>query len=108
MKETDTFIYTDERFADLQMLRYKLPQFEKLSLQQKKYIYYLSQATLCGRDITTDQFGKYNLRIRKTLETLYTEFKASAGKENFENLALYLKRVWFSNGIYHHYANDKI
>ena len=108
MKETDTFIYTDERFADLQMLRYKLPQFEKLSLQQKKYIYYLSQATLCGRDITTDQFGKYNLRIRKTLETLYTEFKASADEENFEKLALYLKRVWFSNGIYHHYANDKI
>lgn len=108
MKEADTFIYTDERFADLQMLRYKLPQFEKLSLQQKRYIYYLSQATLCGRDITTDQFGKYNLRIRKTLETLYTEFKASADKENFENLALYLKRVWFSNGIYHHYANDKI
>lgn len=108
MKETDTFIYTDERFADLQMLRYKLPQFEKLSLQQKRYIYYLSQATLCGRDITTDQFGKYNLRIRKTLETLYTEFKASADKENFERLALYLKRVWFSNGIYHHYANDKI
>ena len=108
MKETDTFIYTDERFADLQMLRYKLPQFEKLSLQQKKYIYYLSQATLCGRDITTDQFGKYNLRIRKTLETLYTEFKASVDEENFEKLALYLKRVWFSNGIYHHYANDKI
>ena len=108
MKETDTFIYTDERFADLQMLRYKLPQFETLSLQQKKYIYYLSQATLCGRDITTDQFGKYNLRIRKTLETLYTEFKASADEENFEKLALYLKRVWFSNGIYHHYANDKI
>jgi len=108
MKETDTFIYTDERFADLQMLRYKLPQFEKLSLQQKKYIYYLSQATLCGRDITTDQVGKYNLRIRKTLETLYTEFKASADEENFEKLALYLKRVWFSNGIYHHYANDKI
>ena len=108
MKETDTFIYTDERFADLQMLRYKLPQFEKLSLQQKKYIYYLSQATLCGRDITTDQFGKYNLRIRKTLETLYTEFKASVDEENFEKLALYLKRVWFSNGIYHHDANDKI
>ena len=108
MKETDTFIYTDERFADLQMLRYKLPQFEKLSLQQKKYIYYLSQATLCGRDITTDQFGKYNLRIRKTLETLYTEFKVSADEENFEKLTLYLKRVWFSNGIYHHYANDKI
>ena len=63
MKETDTFIYTDERFADLQMLRYKLPQFEKLSLQQKKYIYYLSQATLCGRDITTDQFGKYNIYV---------------------------------------------
>jgi len=108
MKETGTFNYADERFADLQMLRYRLPQFEKLSLQQKKYIYYLSQATLCGRDITTDQFGKYNLRIRKTLETLYTELDANADKDNYDKLALYLKRVWFSNGIYHHYANDKI
>ena len=108
MKETGTFNYADERFADLQMLRYRLPQFEKLSLQQKKYIYYLSQATLCGRDITTDQFGKYNLRIRKTLETLYTELDASADKDNYDKLALYLKRVWFSNGIYHHYDNDKI
>ena len=108
MKETGTFNYADERFADLQMLRYRLPQFEKFSLQQKKYIYYLSQATLCGRDITTDQFGKYNLRIRKTLETLYTELDERADKENYDKLALYLKRVWFSNGIYHHYANDKI
>ena len=108
MKEAGTFNYADERFADLQMLRYRLPQFEKLSLQQKKYIYYLSQATLCGRDITTDQFGKYNLRIRKTLETLYTGLDASADKDNYDKLALYLKRVWFSNGIYHHYANDKI
>ena len=108
MKETDTFIYSDERFADLQMLRYQLPQFDKLSLQQKLYVYYLSQATLCGRDITTDQFGKYNLRIRKTLETLYTHFDANSDKDNFEKLTLYLKRVWFSNGIYHHYANDKI
>ena len=108
MKETGTFNYADERFADLQMLRYRLPQFEKLSLQQKKYIYYLTQATLCGRDITTDQFGKYNLRIRKTLETLYTELDASVDKDNHDKLALYLKRVWFSNGIYHHYANDKI
>ena len=108
MKETGTFNYADERFADLQMLRYRLPQFEKFSLQQKKYIYYLSQATLCGRDITTDQFGKYNLRIRKTLETLYTELDKGADKENYDKLALYLKRVWFSNGIYHHYANDKI
>ena len=108
MKETGTFNYADERFADLQMLRYRLPQFEKLSLQQKKYIYYLSQATLCGRDITTDQFGKYNLRIRKTLEALYTGLDANADKDNYDKLALYLKRVWFSNGIYHHYANDKI
>ena len=108
MKETGTFNYADERFADLQMLRYRLPQFEKFSIQQKKYIYYLSQATLCGRDITTDQFGKYNLRIRKTLETLYTELDERADKENYDKLALYLKRVWFSNGIYHHYANDKI
>ena len=67
----DTFAYSEEKFADIQMLRYKLPGFEELPLQKKIFIYYLSQATLCGRDITTDQFGKYNLRIRKTLEALY-------------------------------------
>ena len=99
--------YTDERFADIQMLRYRLNGFDDLSLQQKKYIYYLSQATLAGRDITFDQFGKYNLRIRKTLETIYTDYSIDRKTDNFKALEVYLKRVWFSNGIYHHYGCDK-
>lgn len=99
--------YTDERFADIQMLRYKLDGFESLSLQQKKYIYYLTQATLAGRDITFDQFGKYNLRIRKTLETIYTDYSIDRTSDGFKALELYLKKVWFSNGIYHHYGCEK-
>ena len=104
----DTFAYSEEKFADIQMLRYKLPGFEELPLQKKIFIYYLSQATLCGRDITTDQFGKYNLRIRKTLEALYLYFDSASDKGEFEKLIVYLKRVWFSNGIYHHYSCEKL
>ena len=104
----DTFAYSEEKFADIQMLRYKLPGFEELPLQKKIFIYYLSQATLCGRDITTDQFGKYNLRIRKTLEALYLYFDSASDKIEFEKLIVYLKRVWFSNGIYHHYGCEKL
>ena len=104
----DTFAYSEEKFADIQMLRYKLPGFEELPLQKKIFIYYLSQATLCGRDITTDQFGKYNLRIRKTLEALYLYFDSASDKVEFEKLIVYLKRVWFSNGIYHHYGCEKL
>ena len=104
----DTFAYSEEKFADIQMLRYKLPGFEELPLQKKIFIYYLSQATLCGRDITTDQFGKYNLRIRKTLEALYLYFYSVSDKVEFEKLIVYLKRVWFSNGIYHHYGCEKL
>ncbi len=104
----DTFAYSEEKFADIQMLRYKLPGFEELPLQKKIFIYYLSQATLCGRDITTDQFGKYNLRIRKTLEALYLYFDSTSDKVEFEKLIVYLKRVWFSNGIYHHYGCEKL
>ena len=104
----DTFAYSEEKFADIQMLRYKLPGFEELPLQKKIFIYYLSQATLCGRDVTTDQFGKYNLRIRKTLETLYLYFDSASDKVEFEKLIVYLKRVWFSNGIYHHYGCEKL
>lgn len=104
----DTFAYSEEKFADIQMLRYKLPGFEELPLQKKIFIYYLSQATLCGRDITTDQFGKYNLRIRKTLEALYLYFDSVSDKVEFEKLIVYLKRVWFSNGIYHHYGCEKL
>lgn len=103
----ENFIYSDERFADLQLLRYRLNGFECLSLRQKKYIYYLSQATLCGRDITTDQFGRYNLLIRKMLEALYLAHRELDGTEEYEALTLYLKRLWFSNGIYHHYGCEK-
>lgn len=110
MNNQTNFCYTDERFADIQMLRYRLPDWDSLSLQQKKYIYYLSQATLAGRDITTDQFGKYNLVIRKILETLYTQYLPVTieDKAEYENLGIYLKRIWFSNGIYHHYSCEKM
>lgn len=98
--------YSDEKFADIQMLRYRLNGFEQLTLQQKKYIYYLSLATLCGRDITADQYGKYNIKIRKLLEAVYRNYK---GKRTpaYRAFEVYLKRVWFSNGIYHHYGCDK-
>lgn len=106
MEEKD-FRYADERFADLQMLRYRLYGFDKLTLRQKKYVYYLSQAALAGRDITTDQNGRYNLLIRKVLETLYTEYDGDRGAADFKAMVVYLKRLWFSNGIYHHYGCDK-
>ena len=99
--------YQSERFADLQMLRYHLNGFEKLSLRQKKLIYYLAEATLSGRDITFDQFGKYNLRIRKMLEVVYTDLCVSKETADFKALEIYLKRIWFSSGIYHHYGCEK-
>ena len=99
--------YQDERFADLQLLRYRLTGFEQLSLCQKQLIYYLSKATLYGRDITFDQFGKYNLRIRKMLEAVYTDLTIDHESNDFLAMEIYLKRLWFSNGIYHHYACDK-
>ena len=98
------FNYQNERFADLQMLRYRLNGFEKLSLQQKTLVYYLSKATLFGRDITFDQFGKYNLRIRKMLEVVYVDMNISHDTSEFKALEVYLKRVWFSSGIHHHYG----
>ena len=101
------FCYTDERFADLQMLRYRLTGFEQLSLQQKTLVYYLSKAALFGRDITFDQYGRYNLRIRKMLEVVYTDMRIDHETDDFRSLDLYLKRVWFSNGIYHHYGCEK-
>lgn len=103
----DKFSYSDESFADIQMLRYRLKGFEDLSLQQKKLIYYLSEATLYGRDITFDQFGKYNLIIRKTLEAILLSYKGDRESEQFKALEVYLKRVWFSNGVYHHYGCEK-
>lgn len=123
--------YSDEKFADIQMLRYRLNGFEQLSLNQKQYVYCLAKATLCGRDITTDQFGRYNLKIRKLLEALYLIYKErpetlglqglsqhelsqqgqelsqEQEQEQFDAMTVYLKRVWFSNGIHHHYGCDK-
>ena len=103
----DDFNYSGERFADLQLLRYRLNGFEKLTPRQRIYIYYLSMAALCGRDITTDQFGKFNLRIRKLLESLFLHYKGDRDCADFAALTVYLKRVWFSNGIYHHYGCEK-
>lgn len=105
---TREFKFSDERFADLQMLRYRLNGFENLTLRQKIYIYFLAKATLAGRDITTDQFGKYNLKIRKVLEAVYEEYAGARDGADFRSLEVYLKRVWFSNGIYHHYGSEKM
>lgn len=103
----NSFSYTVEQFADLQILRYRVPGFEQLSLRQKQLIYYLSEAALEGRDILFDQNGKYNLQIRRLLEAVYTHFEGDRTSEPFRALEVYLKRVWFSNGIHHHYACDK-
>ena len=102
------FIYRDERFADLQLLRYQLTGFEKLFPKQKELIYYLSKATLYGRDITFDQFGKYNLRIRKMMEVVFTDRNINHDTDEFRAVEVYLKRIWFSNGIYHHYGCEKM
>ena len=101
------FNYQDEQFADLQLLRYRLNGFEKLSLRQKELIYYLAKATLFGRDITFDQNGKYNLLVRKVLEVIYTDAPVSHDTDDFRAMEVYLKRLWFSNGIYHHYGCEK-
>lgn len=100
-------VNTQERFADIQMLRYELKGFENLSLTQKIYIYCLSKATLLGRDITFDQQGKYNLRIRKTLEAIYRHYEGNRESEDFKAFEVYLKRVWFASGIHHHYGCEK-
>ena len=103
----ETFHYTVEQFADLQILRYRVPGFEQLTLNQKILVYYLSQAALEGRDILFDQNGKYNLQIRKLLEAIYMHYQGDRNTEEFQRLEIYLKRIWFSNGIHHHYACDK-
>lgn len=103
----ETFKFSDECFADIQMLRYRLDGFEDLTLKQKLYIYYLAKATLCGRDIVTDQFGRHNLLIRKTLEAVYENFVGDRTSHDFQSMTVYLKRVWFSNGIHHHYGCEK-
>ena len=107
MSTSESFNYIVEQFADLQLLRYRVDGFEKLSLKQKKLIYFLSQAALEGRDILFDQNGKYNLQIRKLLEAVYVSYSGDRNSSDFQGLEVYLKRVWFSSGIYHHYACDK-
>lgn len=103
----ENYKYTDVRFADIQILRYRLEGFGRLSLQQKKLIYCLSEATLWGRDITFDQFGFHNLKIRKVLEAIYSGFKGDRNQEEYRSFEEYLRRVWFSNGIHHHYGCEK-
>ena len=106
-QKTETFDYTVDKFYDLEILRYQVPEFDSLSLQQKTLVYYLTEAALHGRDILYDQNGRYNLRIRRTLEALYTLYKGDRKSEEFLKFEKYLKRVWFANGIHHHYASDK-
>lgn len=103
----DAFKYTDEQFADIQMLRYKVEGFEKLTLKEKTFIYYLQEAALQGRDILFDQNGRYNLRIRRMLESVYTDWPGDRNSRFFKELTVYLKRVWFSSGIHHHYGCEK-
>ena len=105
--EADKINYTVEQFADLQILRYDVPGFDELSLKQKELVYYLTEASLQGRDILFDQNGKYNLRIRRTLEAIYTAFQGDKTRADFKAMEIYLKRVWFSNGIHHHYGAEK-
>ncbi len=105
---TDTFNVESERFADLQILRYQVPGFDELSLQQKQLAYYLYQAALSGRDIIYDQKYKHNLRIRRTLDAIYTSYNGDKNSEDWKKFQTYTKRVWFSNGIHHHYSNAKL
>lgn len=105
--KAEKFDYTVEQFADLQILRYRVPGFEDLSLKQKELVYYLTEAALQGRDILFDQNGKYNLTIRRMLEAVYTGYKGDKNTPDFKAMEVYLKRVWFSNGIHHHYGSEK-
>ncbi len=105
--EAEKFDYTVEQFADLQILRYRVPGFEDLSLKQKELVYYLTEAALQGRDVLFDQNGKYNLTIRRMLEAVYTGYKGDRSTPDFKAMEVYLKRVWFSNGIHHHYGCEK-
>lgn len=107
MNAQENFNYIVEQFADLQLLRYQVTGFEDLTLRQKELVYYLSQAALEGRDILFDQNGKYNLQIRKLLEAVYVSYSGDRQDEEFKALEVYLKRIWFSNGIHHHYACNK-
>ena len=106
--ETSDFEYKVDQFADIQVLRYKIPGWENLSLKEKKLVYYLTQAGLAGRDIIWDQNYRHNLSIRQALESIYTNYKGDKTTDDWKSFETYLKRVWFSNGIHHHYSNLKI
>ena len=101
------FSYFSEQFADLKILRYQIPGFDELSFDQKKLVYYLSQAGLAGRDIMYDQNYRHNLKIRKALENIYSNYNGDKSSDEWKKFEIYLKRIWFSNGIHHHYSNDK-
>lgn len=105
--EDPNFNYIVDNFADIEVLRYEVPGFKDLSLNQKKMLYYLSEAALAGRDIIWDQNGKYNLEIRRMLEGVYKNYKGDRNSKEFKAFEKYLKQVWFGNGIHHHYSNDK-
>jgi len=101
------FVYSVDKFADIEILRYQVSDFEKLSLKQKEMIYYLSQASIEGRDILFDQNHKNNLTIRRTLEAIYINYKGDRNTSDFKNFTIYLKQIWMGNGIHHHYSEDK-
>lgn len=107
-EEAGTFNFKADRFADIEVLKYQIPQWDKLTLKEKELVYYLSQAGLAGRDIFWDQNYKYNLQIRKALENIYQNYKGDRNSEDWKKFETYVKRVWFSSGIHHHYSNDKI
>lgn len=107
VEHKDSFDYLSEQFADVRILRYQIPGFENLSLQQKQYVYFLSQAGLSGRDIIYDQNYRYNLEIRHALEAIYSGYKGDKSTDDWKNFEIYLKQLWFANGIHHHYSNDK-
>lgn len=108
VSEKAPFNYVAEQFADIKVLRYQIPGWEDLTLKEQKLVYYLTQAGYSGRDIIWDQHYKYNLKIRKALENIYVNYKGNKTSEDWKNFAIYLKRVWFSNGIHHHYSSAKI
>jgi len=107
IKEKTDFNFFSEQFADLKILRYQVPGFDELNLNQKKLVYYLSQAGLSGRDIMYDQNYRHNISIRTALEKIYTDYNGDKSSDNWKEFEIYLKRIWFSNGIHHHYSNDK-
>ena len=107
VKQEEGFNYIDERFADIQMLRYNVEGFDELSLQQKTFIYHLQEAALWGRDILFDQNGRYNLELRRMMEKLYQEYQGDRESTDFKAFETYLKRLWFSSGIHHHYGSEK-